>query len=103
MAHFDRAESSWQNIEGYILSSSCTFLQSMGGSMRMKTEGADWPSVLSGAQSFTPFSIPIMLKMGRVKHNRINVGLRMRALGNLDLMKVHEEYCLEVIVKSGQY
>jgi len=57
--------------------------------MRMKTEGADWPSVFSGAQSFNPFSVPVMFKMGRVKHNRLNVGLRQRALGNLDLMKVH--------------
>lgn len=55
----------------------------------MKTEGADWPSVFSGAQSFNPFSVPVMFKMGRVKHNRLNVGLRQRALGNLDLMKVH--------------
>ena len=73
--------------------------------MRMKREGADWPSVFTGAQSFNPFSVPIMLKMGRVKHNRINVGLRQRTLGNLELMKVHVhiEHCLQVKVRSGQY
>jgi len=72
-----------------ITGSFLTFEQSMGGALRMKTEGADWPSVFSGAQSFDPFSIPMRLKMGRVKHNRINVGLRRRAHGNLELMKVH--------------
>lgn len=72
--------------------------------MRMKTEGADWPSIFTGAQSFSPLSVPIMFKMGRVKHNRINVGLRQRALGNLELMKVcvHVEHCIEVKVKLGQ-
>ena len=71
----------------------------------MKKEGADWPSVFTGAQSFNPFSVPIMFKMGRVKHNRINVGLRQRTLGNLELMKVHVHlgHCLEVKVRSGQY
>ena len=69
----------------------------------MKTEGADWPSIFSAAQSFNPFSVPVMFKMGRVKHNRINIGLRQRALGNLELMKVHVEHCSEVKVKSGQY
>ena len=89
LAHFDRAELSWQNIKGYLCGSYMyTFLQGIAGSIRRKTEGADWPSLFSGAQSFLPFSIPIMLKMGRVKHNRINVGLRRRALGNLELMKV---------------
>lgn len=62
--------------------------KSLAASMRLKTEGTDWPSVFTGAQSFNPFSIPIMFKMGRVKHNRINVGLRQRALGNLELMKI---------------
>lgn len=69
-----------------------TFSQNTSGTMRMKMEAIHWPSVFSGAQSYNPAAIPIFFRMGRVKHNRPNFGLRLKAVGNLDLMKV--QYCL---------
>ena len=54
----------------------------------MMIEATDWPSVFSGTQSYNPAVIPIFLRMGRVKHNRPNFGLRQKAVGNLELMKV---------------
>lgn len=71
--------------------------------MRMKIEGVDWLFIFIGVQLFNLFLVFIMFKMGRVKYNRINVGLRQRVFGNLEFMKVcvYVEYCIEVKVKLG--
>lgn len=54
----------------------------------MATGLTDWPSVYSGAKSYHPSVVPIFFRMGRLKHNRPGFALPLRALGNLDLMKV---------------
>lgn len=56
----------------------------------------DWPSVYSGAKSYHPAVIPVFFRMGRIKHNRPGFGLPMRAIGNLELMKVCYIVCDEV-------
>ena len=48
----------------------------------------DWPSVYSGAKPYHPSVVPIFLRMGRLKHNKPGFALPLRALGNLELMKV---------------
>ena len=53
----------------------------------MKPETADWPSVFSGPQSYNPAIIPVFLRMGRTKHNKVEK-MPPRPLGNLELMKV---------------
>lgn len=63
----------------------------------MMMEAIDWPSVFSGPQSYNPAAIPIFFRMGRVKHNRPNFGLRLKAVGNLDLMKV--KFCLVMYIR----
>lgn len=54
----------------------------------MATGLTDWPSVYSGAKSYHPSVVPIFFRMGRLKHNRPGFALPLRALGNLELMKI---------------
>ena len=48
----------------------------------------DWPSIFSGAKSYHPSVVPIFFRMGRLKQNKPGFALPVRALGNLQLMKV---------------
>lgn len=53
----------------------------------MRVETTDWPSVFAAPRSYNPFVIPVALRMGRLKHNRMK-NLPQRPIGNLELMKV---------------
>lgn len=48
----------------------------------------DWPSIFSGAKSYHPSVVPIFFRMGRLKQNKPGFALPVRALGNLQLMKI---------------
>lgn len=56
--------------------------------VKMATGITDWPSVYSGAKSYHPSVVPIFFRMGRLKHNKPGFALPLRALGNLELMKI---------------
>ncbi|KAK3730940.1 hypothetical protein QZH41_008832 [Actinostola sp. cb2023] len=62
-------------------------VQNPSRSIKMIPESTDWPSVFPGAQTFNPSVIPVFLRMGRPKHNRIDK-MPNRTMGNIELMKV---------------
>ena len=55
----------------------------------MEVGVSEWSSVYSGAKPYHPAVVPVFFRMGRPKHNKPGYALPMRALGNLELMKVH--------------
>ncbi|KXJ18051.1 28S ribosomal protein S35, mitochondrial isoform X2 [Exaiptasia diaphana] len=56
-------------------------------SIKMSPETTDWPSVYSGSETYNPSVIPIMVRMGRYRHNRTDK-MPNRSFGNIELMKI---------------
>ncbi|XP_074613142.1 small ribosomal subunit protein mS35-like isoform X2 [Acropora palmata] len=56
--------------------------------MNMEVGVSEWSSVYSGAKPYHPAVVPVFFRMGRPKHNKPGYALPMRALGNLELMKI---------------
>ncbi|XP_068744841.1 small ribosomal subunit protein mS35-like [Montipora capricornis] len=56
--------------------------------MNMEIGISDWSSVYSGAKPYHPAVVPVFFRMGRQKHNKPGFSVPMRALGNLELMKI---------------
>ncbi|EDO30147.1 predicted protein [Nematostella vectensis] len=64
-----------------------TILKNPSRAVTMKPESTDWPSVFSGPQTYNPAIIPVFLRMGRRKHNRLD-NFPQRTMANLELMKI---------------
>lgn len=54
---------------------------------RIQPEFADWPSLFSVAQSFNPALVPLPIRMGRVRPNKL-MDIPPAAQGNIELLKV---------------
>ncbi|XP_046845099.1 28S ribosomal protein S35, mitochondrial-like [Xenia sp. Carnegie-2017] len=54
---------------------------------RMDIDSADWPSVYATASSYNSWLVPLPVRMGRRKHNKVG-GLPNRDLGNIELLKI---------------
>eukprot|EP00795_Rhopilema_esculentum_P005143 gene5143-269_t len=54
---------------------------------RIVPEKADWPSIFAVAQSFNPAIVPLPIRMGRARPNRIG-DIPPVAQGNIELLKI---------------
>ena len=54
---------------------------------RLDIDKVDWPSFYSTASSYNSWLVPLPLRMGRGRHNKVG-GLPPRDMGNIELLKV---------------
>ncbi|CAB3987142.1 28S ribosomal S35, mitochondrial isoform X1, partial [Paramuricea clavata] len=53
---------------------------------RLDIDKVDWPSFYSTASSYNSWLVPLPLRMGRSRHNKVG-GLPLRDMGNIELLK----------------
>ncbi|XP_028397275.1 28S ribosomal protein S35, mitochondrial-like [Dendronephthya gigantea] len=54
---------------------------------RLDIDKVDWPSFYSTASSYNSWLVPLPLRMGRSRHNKVG-GLPNRDMGNVELLKI---------------
>lgn len=54
---------------------------------RIQPETTDWPSVFSVAKSFNPATVPLPVRMGRIRPNRLG-DIPPASPGNIELLKI---------------
>ena len=54
---------------------------------RLEIDKVDWPSFYSTASSYNSWLVPLPLRMGRSRHNKVG-GLPPRDMGNIELLKI---------------
>ena len=54
---------------------------------KIQPESADWPSMFSTVQSFNPAVVPLPVRMGRVRPNKLG-DIPPAAQGNIEVLKV---------------
>lgn len=62
--------------------------QNIPGNLKLRSTYTDWPSVFTGPQSYNPATIPVLFRMGRMKHNKYGQDRPKGAIGNIELSKV---------------
>lgn len=56
-------------------------------SERLDVDKVDWPSLYTTASSYNSWLMPLPVRMGRSRHNKVG-GLPLRDMGNIELMKI---------------